>query len=64
MQTFLDFARPPRLQRRRLDLAVVVERVYELVEAEHESKASHFKFQPADEPLRWTATRTNYSSLC
>jgi two-component system sensor histidine kinase HydH len=31
LQTFLDFARPPRPDRRRLDLAEVVERVYALV---------------------------------
>lgn len=31
LQTFLDFARPPRPDRRRLDLADVVERVYALV---------------------------------
>jgi PAS domain S-box-containing protein len=31
LQTFLDFARPPRPDRRRLDLAEVVDRVYALV---------------------------------
>ena len=31
LQTFLDFARPPRPDRRRLDVTVVVDRVYALV---------------------------------
>jgi signal transduction histidine kinase len=44
LQTFLDFARPPRLERRRLDPADVVDRVYALVggRARKQQVALHF----------------------
>ncbi len=44
LQTFLDFARPPRLDRRRLDLADVVERVCSLVGGRARKQAVHIQF--------------------
>jgi PAS domain S-box-containing protein len=49
LQTFLDFARPPRPDRRRLDLAEVVERVYALVAGRAKKQGVGLRFlRPAD----------------
>ena len=63
LQTFLDFARPPRPDRRRLDLADVVDRVYALVGG----RARKQRRRPPVPPARrrrsgWTGTRTSSSS--
>ena len=50
LQTFLDFARPPRPDRRRLDLAEVVERVYTLVAGRAKKQAVALRFLRPDDP--------------
>jgi PAS domain S-box-containing protein len=51
LQTFLDFARPPRPDRRRLDLAEVVERVFALVGGRARKQAVALRFLRPDEPV-------------
>ncbi len=48
LQTFLDFARPPQPHRRRLDLAVVVERVLSLVAGRASKQQVAVRFQQPD----------------
>jgi two-component system sensor histidine kinase HydH len=50
LQTFLDFARPPRPDRRRLDLADVVERVYTLVGGRASKQGVALRFSRPDRP--------------
>jgi PAS domain S-box-containing protein len=50
LQTFLDFARPSRPDRRRLDLAGVVERVYSLVGGRARKQQVSLRFLRPDEP--------------
>jgi PAS domain S-box-containing protein len=48
LQTFLDFARPPRPDRRRLDVGVVVDRVYEVVGGRARKQAVALRFLRPD----------------
>jgi PAS domain S-box-containing protein len=48
LQTFLDFARPPKLERRRQDLALLVERVLSLVGGRASRQQVALKFNPPD----------------
>lgn len=50
LQTFLDFARPPRLERRRLDPAEVVDRVYALVGGRARKQQVALRFARPDAP--------------
>jgi PAS domain S-box-containing protein len=50
LQTFLDFARPPRPDRRRLDLADVVGRVYALVGGRARKQRAALRFPRPDGP--------------
>ena len=50
LQTFLDFARPPRLERRRLDPSGVVERVYALVGGRARKQQVALRFARPDRP--------------
>jgi PAS domain S-box-containing protein len=52
LQTFLDFARPPQPNRRRLDLAVVVERVQALVGGRARKQGVRLAFHQPDEPAQ------------
>jgi PAS domain S-box-containing protein len=52
LQTFLDFARPPRPDRRRLDLADVVERVSALVGGRARKQSTEFRVLRSDAPAR------------
>jgi PAS domain S-box-containing protein len=51
LQTFLDFARPPRPDRRRLDLAGVVDRVYALVGGRAKKQRVALRFLRPDGPV-------------
>jgi two-component system sensor histidine kinase HydH len=51
LQTFLDFARPPRPDRRRLDLAVVIDRVYAVVGGRARKQAVALRLLRPDEPV-------------
>jgi two-component system sensor histidine kinase HydH len=51
LQTFLDFARPPRPDRRRLDVAVVVDRVYAVVGGRARKQAVALRFLRPDGPV-------------
>jgi two-component system sensor histidine kinase HydH len=51
LQTFLDFARPPRPDRRRLDVAVVVDRVYAVVGGRARKQRAALRFLRPDEPV-------------
>lgn len=51
LQTFLDFARPPRPDRRRLDLSVVVDRVYDLVGGRARKQQVRIRFSRPDGPV-------------
>jgi PAS domain S-box-containing protein len=51
LQTFLDFARPPRPERRRLNLAEVVERVFALVGGRARKQAAALRFLRPDDPV-------------
>ena len=65
LQTFLDFARPPQPDRRRLDLAAVVDRVLALVGGRGEKQQVDLRSAPARQPAsRWKADRTSSSSCC
>jgi signal transduction histidine kinase len=50
LQTFLDFARPPRPDRRRLDLTEVVDRVYALVGGRARKQQVALRFSHTDGP--------------
>jgi two-component system sensor histidine kinase HydH len=50
LQTFLDFARPPRPDRRRLDLTDVVDRVIALVGGRAKKQGVALRFLRSDEP--------------
>jgi signal transduction histidine kinase len=52
LQTFLDFARPPRPDRRRLDLADVVDRVYALVGGRARKQSVALRFDRPAGPVR------------
>ena len=52
LQTFLDFARPPRPDRRRLDLADVVDRVFALVGGRARKQQVSLRFARPDGPVR------------
>jgi PAS domain S-box-containing protein len=52
LQTFLDFARPPRPDRRRLDLADVVDRVVALVGGRARKQGIALRFLRPDGPAR------------
>jgi two-component system sensor histidine kinase HydH len=51
LQTFLDFARPPRPDRRRLDLAGVAERVYAVVSGRARKQGVALRFLRPDGPV-------------
>jgi two-component system sensor histidine kinase HydH len=51
LQTFLDFARPPRPNRRRLDAAVVIDRVYTLVGGRARKQRVELRLIRPDEPV-------------
>ena len=51
LQTFLDFARPPRLERRRLDPAGVVERVFALAGGRARKQQVALRFDRPDDPV-------------
>ena len=51
LQTFLDFARPPRPDRRRLDLSEVVDRVYTLVGGRARKQRVALRLLRPDEPV-------------
>jgi signal transduction histidine kinase len=52
LQNFLDFARPPRLQRRLFDLAAVVQRTFALVGGRAQKQLVTLDFQAPAEPIR------------
>jgi PAS domain S-box-containing protein len=52
LQTFLDFARPPRPDRRRLDLAEVIDRVFALVGGRARKQQVALRFARPDRPPR------------
>lgn len=51
LQTFLDFARPPQPERRPLDLATVVERVFTLIEGRARKLDVHLEFTRPPLPI-------------
>ncbi len=51
LQTFLDFARPPKLQRRRQGLAPLVERVFSLVGGRGARQQVTLKLDPPEAPV-------------
>ena len=51
LQTFLDFARPPRLKPRKLELAVVVDRVYALVGGRARKQQVELRFTRPEQPV-------------
>jgi signal transduction histidine kinase len=51
LQTFLDFARPPRLERQPLDLAQPVERTFALVGGRAKKQHVHLQFKPPKAPV-------------
>jgi PAS domain S-box-containing protein len=52
LQTFLDFARPPKPERRRLDPAAVIDRVYTLVGGRARKQRVILRLLRPDEPVR------------
>jgi signal transduction histidine kinase len=50
LQTFLDFARPPRPERRPLDLASAVERTFALVAGRAQNQGVQLTFLPPESP--------------
>ncbi len=52
LQTFLDFARPPQPERRRLDLATVARRVLELVGGRARKQQVALRFSGPPEPVQ------------
>jgi signal transduction histidine kinase len=52
LQTFLDFARPPRPDRRRLDPAAVIDRVYTLVGGRARKQRVALRLLRPDDPVR------------
>jgi PAS domain S-box-containing protein len=51
LQTFLDFARPPKPERRRVDLELVVGRVFSLVGGRAQKQKVQLRFQPPAQPV-------------
>jgi two-component system sensor histidine kinase HydH len=63
LQTFLDFARPPRLDRRTLDLAVIVERVYALVGGRARKQGVDLRLIRPDGPAWVEADQDQFQQL-
>lgn len=51
LQTFLDFARPPRLERRRVDLATLVTQTFELLRGRAGKQRVDLRFHPPSSPI-------------
>ena len=51
LQTFLDFARPPKPERRRTELVSIIERTFELIEGRARKQQVRLQLLPAAEPM-------------
>jgi PAS domain S-box-containing protein len=63
LQTFLDFARPPKPERRQLDLIHVIERVVALVRGRAAKQKVQIRWQPPPEPLGVAADQDQLQQL-
>jgi two-component system, NtrC family, sensor histidine kinase HydH len=51
VQTFLDFARPPQLQRREVDLNSVIQQTVQFVAPRAERQATALEYEPSEQPI-------------
>jgi PAS domain S-box-containing protein len=63
LQTFLDFARPPQPQRRRLDLPAVVERVFALVAGRARKQGVSLQFDRPESAVALNGDRDQLQQL-
>jgi PAS domain S-box-containing protein len=63
LQTFLDFARPPKPERRRLDPAVVVERVFAVVAGRAKKQGVSLRLTKPEAPVRLDADQDQLQQL-
>jgi PAS domain S-box-containing protein len=63
LQTFLDFARPPQPDRRRLNLADVVDRVFAVVNGRAKKQQVSLRFLRPDAPVRVEADQDQLQQL-
>ncbi len=63
LQTFLEFARPPRPERRLLDLAPLIERVVALVQGRAKKQQVQIHFMPPSPPARAEADADQIQQL-
>ena len=55
IQRFLDYARPPRLERSQVDLGMLVRQTWELVSARAERQGVELRYDPPPEPVEIVA---------
>lgn len=55
LQTFLDFARPPKMERRMIDLGAVIEQAFALVTGRVRKQKVELHFEPPDPPIHLEA---------